>query len=102
AAQLAGEALRAQILRLTNAGPEARFALEGAHLIVNDGGRQTALELSQLADQGGGIALEGIGTFDPPTQPLDAKGQGVPYATYGFAAQIASVEVDIGLGTVKV
>ena len=33
--------------------------------------------------------------------PLDADGQGVPYATYGFAAQIAEVEVDLELGTVK-
>ena len=33
--------------------------------------------------------------------PLDADGQGIPYATYGFAAQIAEVEVDIELGTVK-
>ena len=40
--------------------------------------------------------------FDPPTTPLDADGQGIPYATYGFAAQIAEVEVDIELGTVKV
>jgi CO/xanthine dehydrogenase Mo-binding subunit len=43
-----------------------------------------------------------VETFDPPTTPLDAKGQGVPYATYGFAAQVACVEVDLGLGTVKV
>jgi CO/xanthine dehydrogenase Mo-binding subunit len=34
--------------------------------------------------------------------PLDANGQGVPYATYGFAAQLAEVEVDSELGTVKV
>ena len=33
--------------------------------------------------------------------PLDADGQGVPYATYGFAAQVAEVEVDSALGTVK-
>ncbi len=33
--------------------------------------------------------------------PLDADGQGVPYATYGFAAQVAEVEVDLELGTVK-
>ena len=44
----------------------------------------------------------GEGTFDPPTTPLDADGQGVPYATYAFAAQIAEVEVDIELGTVTV
>jgi CO/xanthine dehydrogenase Mo-binding subunit len=34
--------------------------------------------------------------------PLDADGQGVPYATYGFAAQFAEVEVDVELGTVRV
>ena len=33
--------------------------------------------------------------------PLDADGQGVPYATYGFAAQMAELEVDIELGTVR-
>ena len=36
----------------------------------------------------------GNGTWDPPTTPLDENGQGVPYATYGFAAQMAEVEVD--------
>ena len=30
------------------------------------------------------------------------NGQGIPYATYGFAAQMAEVEVDMALGTVKV
>ena len=43
----------------------------------------------------------GTGFFNPPTVPLDADGQGVPYATYGFAAQIAEVEVDVELGTVR-
>jgi CO/xanthine dehydrogenase Mo-binding subunit len=47
------------------------------------------------------VAL-GRGRFDPPTVPLDANGQGVPYATYGFAAQFAEVEVDLALGTVRV
>jgi CO/xanthine dehydrogenase Mo-binding subunit/aerobic-type carbon monoxide dehydrogenase small subunit (CoxS/CutS family) len=46
--------------------------------------------------------LVGEGHFDPPTQALDANGQGNPYATYAFAAQIALVEVDEALGTVKV
>lgn len=102
AAQLAGEALRAKILRLTNAGPDARISLDGARLNVSDGGQQTVVELAHLPDQGDGFVLEAVGTFDPPTKPLDAKGQGIPYATYGFAAQIASVDVDLGLGTVKV
>ena len=42
------------------------------------------------------------GHFDPPTTPADANGQGTPYASYAFAAQIAEVEVDLELGTTKV
>jgi CO/xanthine dehydrogenase Mo-binding subunit len=45
--------------------------------------------------------IEGVGRFDPPTVPLDANGQGVPYATYGFAAQLCALAVDVRLGTVK-
>jgi CO/xanthine dehydrogenase Mo-binding subunit len=52
-------------------------------------------------DAGGNVAL-GRGRFDPPTVPLDGDGQGVPYATYGFAAHFAEVEVDVELGTVEV
>ena len=48
------------------------------------------------------IVLAGEGSFDPPTTPLDENGQGVPYASYAFAAQMAVVEVDTGLGTTKV
>ena len=54
------------------------------------------------ADGNDDIVLEGIASWDPPTSPLDENGQGVPYATYGFAAQMAEVEVDIALGTTKV
>ena len=46
--------------------------------------------------------MRGEGYFDPPTEPLNENGQGKPYGTYGFAAQIADVEVDMELGTVKV
>ncbi len=49
-----------------------------------------------------GLVLAGEGTFDPPTSPLDENGQGKPYATFGYGAQLVSVEVDIELGTVKV
>ena len=40
-------------------------------------------------------------SYDPPTQPLDADGQGRPYAVYGYGAQIAELEVDVRLGTVR-
>ncbi len=96
AAEKAGQDLRQQILRLANAGPEAVLSLEGATLSVRDGAEVRTIDLVTAG------TLMGEGTFDPPTTPLDADGQGVPYATYGFAAQLAEVEVDIELGTVKV
>ncbi|MFO1120328.1 MAG: molybdopterin cofactor-binding domain-containing protein [Rhodospirillales bacterium] len=46
--------------------------------------------------------LAGEATFDPPTTVLDDNGQGIPYATYAFGAQVAEVLVDVELGTVKV
>jgi aldehyde oxidoreductase len=101
AAELAGTALRAEILRLTNAGPDATFRFGGSILTVEDAGRTAAIDLSALPRKADGSVLEGVGTFDPPTTPLDAKGQGIPYATYGFAAQICSLDVDVDLGTVK-
>jgi CO/xanthine dehydrogenase Mo-binding subunit/aerobic-type carbon monoxide dehydrogenase small subunit (CoxS/CutS family) len=96
AAERAGQDLRRQILRLANAGPDARLSLEGAMLTVREGAAVRHVDLARTAP------LMGEGTFDPPTTPLDADGQGVPYATYAFAAQMATVEVDPALGTVKV
>jgi len=60
-----------------------------------DGGRVTV-----NGEAWAGPALTGTGRFDPPTMPLDAEGQGVPYATYGFAAQLCALSVDMRLGTV--
>jgi aldehyde oxidoreductase len=96
AAEKAGQDLRQQILRLANSGPDASLSLEGARLVVRDGAEVRAIDLATAGP------LMGEGVFDPPTTPLDANGQGVPYATYAFAAQMAEVEVDIELGTVKV
>ena len=102
AAQLAGEDLRAQILRLGNAGEGATIELGAGEIILRDGGAERRIDLGALTPDERGDVLSGEGSFDPPTQPLDANGQGVPYATYGFAAQFAEVEVDVELGTVKV
>ena len=109
AAQLAGEDLRRKLLRLANAGPDATLALEDGRLVVDEAGRLQVLDLGTLAiDEAElpdwarieGDILVGEGTFDPPTTPLDADGQGAPYATYAFAAQLAEVEVDVELGTI--
>jgi aldehyde oxidoreductase len=103
ATQLAAEDLRAQILRLANAGEGATFSFDGAVLTVEDGGQVRRLDLATLPRlNDNGDVLLGSGRFDPPTTMLDGNGQGVPYATYGFAAQMALVEVDTELGTVKV
>jgi CO/xanthine dehydrogenase Mo-binding subunit/aerobic-type carbon monoxide dehydrogenase small subunit (CoxS/CutS family) len=96
ATQLAAEDLRRQILRLANAGPAATLELDGARLAARDAGVVHEIDLAAVAP------LMGEGTFDPPTTPLDKDGQGVPYATYAFAAQMAVVEVDLELGKVKV
>ena len=101
ATELAATDLRRQILRLANAGPEAEIEFAPA-LRVREGGVTHTVDLGRLpvVDDEGAV-LVGHGRFDPPTSPLDEKGQGVPYATYGFAAQIALVEVDVELGTVR-
>ena len=102
AAMLAGRDLRRKILALANVGESGALALEGATLVIGDGDVRRRVDLGGLAADGSGTVLEGRGAYDPPTTTLDADGQGVPYATYGFAAQMAEVEVDVVLGTTKV
>jgi CO/xanthine dehydrogenase Mo-binding subunit/aerobic-type carbon monoxide dehydrogenase small subunit (CoxS/CutS family) len=102
AARLAGEDLRAKILKLANAGADAALALDGTRLTIADGEASRTIDLATLAADAQGVVLQGVGTWDPPATPLDANGQGSPYGTYGFAAQMAEVEVDMRLGTVKV
>jgi CO/xanthine dehydrogenase Mo-binding subunit/aerobic-type carbon monoxide dehydrogenase small subunit (CoxS/CutS family) len=101
AARLAGQDLRGRILAFANAGPAAKLALDFPFLTIADGDAVRRLDLSGLPAVGG-VVLEGIGSWDPPTGPLDREGRGVPYATYGFAAQMAEVEVDMLLATTKV
>jgi CO/xanthine dehydrogenase Mo-binding subunit/aerobic-type carbon monoxide dehydrogenase small subunit (CoxS/CutS family) len=59
-------------------------------------------DLAELPDDAAGCIVVGEGTYDPQTTPLDADGQGIPYQTYGFGAQIAVVDVDLELGTTLV
>jgi len=102
ATQLAGQDLRAKILRLANMGPEARLSLDGASLVAREAGIEKRIDLAGLPDgEEAGAALVGHGTFDPPFEVLDKQGQGSPYATYGFGAQIALVEVDLDLGRIR-
>jgi aldehyde oxidoreductase len=101
AAQLAGNALRARILRLANAGADAMLAFHPGHIIVRDGAAAHRIDLGTLAPDQYGYVLMAEETFDPPTSPLDGDGQGIPYAVYGFGAHLVELEVDEELGTVK-
>jgi aldehyde oxidoreductase len=102
AAKFAGEDLRRQLLHRLGLGQYAKLNVEGTVLTGTDNGVEKRVDLSTLEAKGNGDIALGHGYFNPPTVPLDINGQGVPYATYGFAAQAAEVEVDIDLGTVKV
>jgi CO/xanthine dehydrogenase Mo-binding subunit len=104
AARRAGLDLRRQLLgalRLAAVADDGvQLQLDGPSLVAHRRGERHVLDLRTLAADGHGDLFVGSGHFDPPTVPLDADGQGVPYATYGFAAQIAEVEVDLELGLV--
>ncbi|MER9053617.1 molybdopterin cofactor-binding domain-containing protein [Mesorhizobium sp. M0213] len=101
AAERAGRALREEILRFANVSQKAAIALDGTSLSVREGEATRRIDLSSLKADVEGFVFRAEESYDPPTQPLDAKGQGKPYAVYGYGAQIAELEVDLKLGTVK-
>ena len=101
AAKAAAEGLRAEILRRANAGEGAMLALEGGTLTIRDRGACARIDLAALPPDTRGHVLAAEATYDPPTAPLDANGQGAPYALYGYGAQMVELEVDEALGTVR-
>ncbi|NND13764.1 MAG: molybdopterin-dependent oxidoreductase, partial [Acidimicrobiia bacterium] len=103
----ASRRLRLEILEMTHASEDAHFELTdrplggSTTLIVHDRGETREFELNNLpADPAGFVALTEA-TYDPPTSPLDENGQGDPYAVFGFGAQMAELEIDTRLGTVR-
>lgn len=101
AAEKAGRALRETILRAANVSQAATITLETGAIMVTEGQARRRIELSTLAENAHGYVLIAEESYDPPTVPLDAKGQGKPYAVYGYGAQIVELDVDMALGTVK-
>lgn len=101
AAEKSARALREMVLRFANVSERAELAIEGSELLMREGEAVRRLDLSSLPVDADGLVFSAEETYDPPTTALDAKGQGKPYAVYGYGAQIAELEVDLTLGTVR-
>ncbi|MCB1461338.1 MAG: molybdopterin-dependent oxidoreductase [Nitratireductor sp.] len=101
AARLCGEALRATILRHVNAAQTAELEFGNGRVRISGDGEVHEIALRELVRDEFGYVFCAEETYNPPTRPLDENGQGHPYAQFGYAAQMAVVEVDEALGTVK-
>lgn len=101
AARLAGESLRRQILRLGNVSEAAMIEIKSGSIALSDDGARANIDLSKIESAADGYVLRAEETYDPPTEPLDEYGQGVPYAVYGYGAQMVELTVDLRLGTIK-
>ena len=101
AAQAAAGALRAALLRLANADAGATLMLAGPVLTVAQGATRREVDLTRLPADDAGLIAVAEESYDPPTAPLDANGQGKPYALYGYGAQMVELEVDAALGMVR-
>lgn len=101
AAKLAGEVLRAALLRKANVGADALLVFKAGEVELQGDGQSVTLALNTLPVNEYGYVFMAQETYDPVTKPLDEKGQGVPYALYGYGAQIMELTVDTRLGTVK-
>ncbi|MEP4751778.1 MAG: molybdopterin cofactor-binding domain-containing protein, partial [Nitratireductor sp.] len=100
AAEKAGRALREKILRYANVSPQARIEIEPGLLVVREGEARRQIALDTLPLDARGYVFSAEESYDPPTTALDENGQGVPYAVYGYGAQIVELAVDRSLGTV--
>lgn len=100
AARLSGLALRAAILKRVNASDGAKLTFGTGAIRVIDGASEHRIDLSSLSPDSEDYVFRAQESYDPPTKPLDANGQGSPYAQFGYCAQLVVVEVDSLLGTV--
>ena len=101
AAMLTGQALRNEILRHANVGADAQLHFANGQVRLTDNAGVGCVHLSDLPVNEHGYVFMAEETYDPPTKPLDENGQGIPYAVFGYGAQIVELTVDLSLGTVK-
>jgi aldehyde oxidoreductase len=76
--------------------------LRTSQFLLNITKKNKRLELKDMIPDKDNYVLSSIETYDPPTIPLDENGQGKPYAVYGYGVQMAEIEVNKELGTIKV
>ena len=101
----AAASLRAKLLALAGCDDAtAEFAVDvvagGLRLSARSKGVSYPVDLSGSTDDNGYV-VSAVETYDPPTTPLDADGQGAPYAVYGFGAQLVELVVDTATGRVR-
>ena len=101
AAQLAGRALRRMILRKANVSEAALLIFSGGLITAHDGDTAITIEPGGLEANEFGYVFMSQETYDPPVEALDEKGQGAPYAVYGYGAQLMELSVDTRLGTIR-
>ena len=102
AALLSGQTLREMLLRYGNVGGNAEITIDGTTLnLRDDAGGFARIDLRGLPVNDYGYVFMAEETYDPPTSALDSKGQGNPYAVFGYGAQMMELQVDCALGNVK-
>jgi CO/xanthine dehydrogenase Mo-binding subunit len=100
-------AREAKLMILKEAGET--LGVDPAELNVKEGwlwraGEKTSLDIKSLLTRcrvKGTLTL-GSGWFNPEITVLDENGQGIPYATYSYATQVAEVRVSPETGMVNV
>jgi aldehyde oxidoreductase len=100
AATMTGRALRATLAAALGVTPEVPLRIDGSEVVATTHDGDVKLDLSTMAVLDGYV-LTATESFDPPTTPLDAMGQGIPYAVYGFGVQMIELEVDSLTGRVR-
>ncbi|NOX30268.1 MAG: molybdopterin-dependent oxidoreductase [Actinobacteria bacterium] len=93
--------LRSSIAALAGSDAEAHIVIDGDGVTVTNGHDSRYVSLADLQVDDDGYVAVGIGTYDPPTTPLDENGQGDPYAVFGFGAQVVELDVDTDTGIIS-
>ena len=83
-------------------GLDAVIEFKDKSIVVKHKDKKQVINLNEMDKNKDGYVLSAIETYDPPTIPLDDNGQGKPYAVYGYGVQMAEIEVNKELGTIKI